>query len=753
MLKNAAIVFDIETHYGVDYNRVGNPFAEKADLVCCGYLTTDNLRIVLDARKACDVVTDTFYCFRFLFPLWFLSLFRYAVIIEDDIPDTIYDYKYIVGQNVKFDMLWCLHRKGVDKFLDWVAAGGQLVCTAFSHYKLSGHIDSGKLSKLDRLAPLYGGYHKVDEIKALWDQGVQTRDIHRDLLNYYLTYDVYNTYLIYQKTEEVINGNKLATMFKHQRGFMCLTLLYEYYGIYVNKERATSLHNTTLCERDTLRKEVDILLEKAYPDTWQKLDIDSPQHLSAAVYGGVVKERVRIPKPSKTGETHYKGGEKAGQLRTVWGIAEINFSGMGIILEEKRIPTATPGVYSVSHSVFSWYMDHPFIAAISKYRKCCKLLSMYLAPDSMIMTSIHPDECIRSSFGHSLVATGRLSSSSPPLQNADNDSDFKQIFSSRFGKEGFILEADFSQLENLTQAENSKDPNLINDIISGVDLHSKRAASIEGESYEEFYRKYQLAEAGDKTYTEYKVKRKAVKSPSFAYAYGAGLAKLIESTGLTEEAVRAFIKVNNELYGVSVQFFKTLYDVLITKAVPSTLKSSHGHTLFKTVWRNVFGCPVGFLQSESPAWQVHARLVNKLGEHHPYMTQVEKAKKANNLDLLYPIHTDALPYLQMFTSFTPTKFKNYPNQNLGGDIAAITGCLFLYKLLPYIKARTILPILHTHDSYAFDCKDAEAVDTLKKVVQDISTHLTSYMNNAFSIKLLMPYRLECKVGKTLKECK
>ncbi len=46
-------------------------------------------------------------------------------------------------------------------------------------------------------------------------------------------------------------------------------------------------------------------------------------------------------------------------------------------------------------------------------------------------------------------------------------SDIKKCFISRFGDDGLIMEADYSQLEIVALAELTEDYNLISDILSG----------------------------------------------------------------------------------------------------------------------------------------------------------------------------------------------------------------------------------------------------------------------------------------------
>jgi len=88
-------------------------------------------------------------------------------------------------------------------------------------------------------------------------------------------------------------------------------------------------------------------------------------------------------------------------------------------------------------------------------------------------------------------------------------SDIKQFFVSRWGEDGRIIEADFSQLEVIVGAILSGDPVLKQDILDGVDSHSMAASWIFGEEYDIIRQAY-LDE--DPTWTK---RRSQSKGPNF----------------------------------------------------------------------------------------------------------------------------------------------------------------------------------------------------------------------------------------------
>jgi DNA polymerase-1 len=70
--------------------------------------------------------------------------------------------------------------------MTWVAEGGQVWDCQLAEYLLEGMVQQAHMLSLDEVAPRYGGQLKFDEVKALWQAGVQTDDIEPKLLLRYL---------------------------------------------------------------------------------------------------------------------------------------------------------------------------------------------------------------------------------------------------------------------------------------------------------------------------------------------------------------------------------------------------------------------------------------------------------------------------------------------------------------------------------------------------------------------------------------
>lgn len=133
-----------------------------------------------------------------------------------------------------------------------------------------------------------------------------------------------------------------------------------------------------------------------------------------------------------------------------------------------------------------------FLEALAAFKRVSKLHSTYA---SKAHTWLYDDGKVHSSFNQSFVKTGRLSNSKPNLQNIpknvhadpDVDSDIdiwlskhsmKGVFVSKFGEEGLITNADFSQLELRIMAALSGDEIMCDAYHTHGDLHRATAKII-----------------------------------------------------------------------------------------------------------------------------------------------------------------------------------------------------------------------------------------------------------------------------------
>lgn len=125
--------------------------------------------------------------------------------------------------------------------------------------------------------------------------------------------------------------------------------------------------------------------------------------------------------------------------------------------------------------------EHPVIDKILEYRQLFKLKSTYIdALPALISSKTHR---LHTSFNQTVTATGRLSSSTPNLQNIPIRTELGSRIRKAFipEKVGWkLLSADYSQIELRLLAHFSKDPNLVSAFNNNEDIHQATAALVFG---------------------------------------------------------------------------------------------------------------------------------------------------------------------------------------------------------------------------------------------------------------------------------
>lgn len=278
----------------------------------------------------------------------------------------------------------------------------------------------------------------------------------------------------------------------------------------------------------------------------------------------------------------FAGGKNAGEVKTKtvkvpdltkpksrMGRDEWYFP--GYTKGQKKWETAEPGVYSVGEEVIEELgaQNVPFLQALAKLTKVTKDLGTYFyvvddkGNKKGMLSLVDEYGVIHHKINHTSTVTGRFSSSDPNLQNVPkgNNSKVKLVFVSRFGKDGAIIQSDFSSLEVYVQAILTECKQLIADLKAGLDMHVKRLAVKEGIGYEECL----LLCKGNNDVAavpEWDVKRTGAKVFSFQRAYGAGAAKIAGSTGMALEDVEALIKAEDIEYPEIGEFYINLTDTI-----------------------------------------------------------------------------------------------------------------------------------------------------------------------------------------------
>lgn len=394
---------------------------------------------------------------------------------------------------------------------------------------------------------------------------------------------------------------------------------------------------------------------------------------------------------------------------------------------KKAWASATPGLFSVAAEVIDVLAlrDIPFLKALGQVQSMSKDLGTYYIVEDEKgnkkgMLSLVQDGIIHHSINHTSTVTARFSSSNPNLQNVSkgsenpdgtfNGSRIKLVFVSRF-KDGVICQSDFTALEVYCQAILTKCRQLILDLRAGLDMHCSRVAQKEKISYEEAVLKCK----GNKetpALPEWAKKRQGAKEFSFQRAYGAGAAKISESTGIPKEEVEALIVAEDERYPEISQFYVRLSQTVADNRRPTSRFCQHpdNPNITCQLGRSFARTPDGKLYSyqESPAPEFLLKRGQTVG-------------------------------------FSPTEIKNYVVQGTGGEWAKAAMWLAIrafYKRRNFNHLALLVNQVHDalYGDFAKEVKD-EASALLHACMEGASEFMEFYFG--WNVPVPVPSVTEC----------
>lgn len=177
------------------------------------------------------------------------------------------------------------------------------------------------------------------------------------------------------------------------------------------------------------------------------------------------------------------------------------------------------------------FKSDPLIVLLLEYAKYRKMLSTYLVAFRKYGSRVHTSYLI-----HGTV-TGRLSSSSPNMQNIPKEEIVRRHF--KAPKKRVFVSFDYSQAELRSLAVLSGDKALIEIFRSGKDMHTAVAGEVYGE---EFLRESEFMPDGITENPVFAKLRRNAKTVNFGIVYGATEFTLMERLGITWEAANKLIK-------------------------------------------------------------------------------------------------------------------------------------------------------------------------------------------------------------------
>ncbi|WP_306437102.1 DNA polymerase [Bordetella genomosp. 9] len=634
-------VWDLETSTKTEFKRKANPFSAENYIVCQGW-QVGNL-----SKEMKGGVTPSDY-----FPDGDDQESRVAAckaLPQDWFTKHLQGTKLLVGQNIKFDLLYALANPNsrpehnLQAWMDYINAGGMIWDIQLAEYLLAGMEQSSHMLSLDEIAPAYGGNVKLDEVKALWDSGVDTIDIPEDLLLRYLAGreteqgfeegDIGNT-------ERVFRGQWLRAKQSGQlrsillnMGALVFTIECERNGMHVDKQLGLELAEKLAKKLAEATLQLETFLPEGLPF---EFNWNSRFHKSALIFGGTVKYDAPALVLGEDGnrtyyqkkELHallnspelpswpldkvladmaqgkawnvqrYAGGRNKGEIKTKQvTVPDIErgpktriephyYTFEGFTKPDPAWEGADKGVYSTASEVMdilTQNTDVPFLKTLGQVVKLTKDLGTYFITTDEdgnqkgMLTLVQLDSIIHHMLNHTSTVTARLSSSNPNLQNIPKGqkSEAKTVFKSRFGKDGVIIQSDFSSLEVYVQAILTRCAQLIADLKAGVDMHVMRLSVKEGMEYDEVYRLCKGKDVEPELQKDWDYKRTGAKVFSFQRAYGAGVKKIAQSTKMAEADVQALADAENARYPEIEPYFEDKAKEIRKSRVPTGLTVQH----------------------------------------------------------------------------------------------------------------------------------------------------------------------------------
>lgn len=281
------------------------------------------------------------------------------------------------------------------------------------------------------------------------------------------------------------------------------------------------------------------------------------------------------------------------------------------------------------------------------------------------------------------------------MQNIPRDgtSKVKEMFSSRFGKNGRIVEVDYSALEVVALASISGDKNLMRMLIEGIDMHCYRLAAKLGEDYESVFEKCHNKDHPE--HKQYKQWRTDIKPRAFAHQYGASAEGIAFSTGCTLEDAQEFKNIEFELFPES-NAFPAKY---VRPMVEETGNAAQ---------------PIREFDEETGRYNVYRRgyFQAKSGTCYSFR-QFDKWDKELK---------------QTVKDYKDTQIANYAIQGEASFIVqASCGLAIRWVIENDFFGGQVLPVNTVHDAQYWDCATPELAEMVGKKVREIMEATPKYL--------------------------
>lgn len=271
-------------------------------------------------------------------------------------------------------------------------------------------------------------------------------------------------------------------------------------------------------------------------DIAMRFDFPLIYHLFAMEHYGIKLDTALLKKMSKElGDEHAKLEQEmyslAGDEFNIASPAQLS----EVLFTKLQLPTTGIKKGKTGYSTGQKELDklrgqHPIIELIEKTRELAKLKNTYV---DTLPEQVDEKSRLHTTFNQDVAATGRLSSTTPNLQNIPIRTDMGRRIREAFVPEkgNVFVSADYSQFELRLAAVLANDTELIEDFNGNVDIHTKTASEVYGIPMERV----------DKN------QRRDAKVINFGVLYGMSPHGLAAATGMTFIDAKKFIDQYFEL--------------------------------------------------------------------------------------------------------------------------------------------------------------------------------------------------------------
>jgi len=405
-----------------------------------------------------------------------------------------------IGHNIKYDVLvfsnYDINVKGI--YFDTMIASYLLNPTARQH-------------NLDAISMFYLNYKKIptSDLIGTGKKQISMAEVPIEKVSQYSCEDADMTLRLKILFDKRLDTAQLKNLFENVEMPLAEVLLsMEKAGVSINVD---FLKNMSIEFKDKLQD----IEKKIHALAGEIFNINSPQQL-----GNILFEKIEIQK------------------------------------ELKIKPKRTKIGYSTNSQVLESMAGHPLINLILEYRQFTKLKSTYI--DALPKLINKKTNRLHTSFNQTITATGRLSSSSPNLQNIPVRTELGRKIRKAFiagSSNTKLLSADYSQIELRILAHLSKDEKLLEAFQSGKDIHATTASLIFDVPIENVTKDL----------------RSKAKAINFGIIYGMGQVKLARETGISQKEARAFIDAYFEKYPGIKNFIDETLDQTRKKGFVTTM--------------------------------------------------------------------------------------------------------------------------------------------------------------------------------------